>query len=396
MELLSLALKDLLRRKGKTIYLLIAVVIPVTILSTIISTLDNADSSLSNLASKFGFTMIIQPKNIKIDRIDQIGVILEEYISEKSVPSIVHIIENSIQNKEEHTIIAKRLYIKTDIHHLTRKFNSVVTGIDFNTELSARPSWKVTTGRWPENDNEAIIGGTYARAKDLRYDDVIIVNNSAFRVVGILENYNSSEDYMVFIPFRFAQYLFDKKGLVSVVNLQSVSLDRDKDLLNKVVEEINRSVPNIKALSPQQFSTMKYVMLKKTFKFLVSIVVATVIVSIFSIFNIVTTALYSRIKEIGLLKSVGASRYQLLKIFLYEYLIIGFLAGIIGYPSGLLMTYLLDSFLLKIGAVVSVRPQFLFVAVLVGVLCSLTASFYPTYKLSRIKITKTFKTQWEV
>lgn len=396
MELVSLAIKDLLRRKGKTSYLLIAVVIPVTILSTIIATLDNADRSLSDLASKFGFTMIIQPKNIKIDRIDQIGVILEEYISEESVPVITHIIEKNIHNEEKSIIVAKRLYFKADIHHSDRTMNSVLAGIDFDTEISARPSWKLITGGWPLKDNEAVIGGAYAKAKDLHYDDRIIVNNNEFRIVGVLENYNSSEDYMVFIPFQVAQKLFDKEGFISVINIQSVSLDKEKDLLNKVVAEINRNVPNIKALLPQQFSTMKYVMLKKTFKFLVSIVIATVIVSIFSIFNIVTTVLYSRVKEIGLLKSVGASRYQLLKIFLYEYLFVGFIAGIIGYPLGLFMTYLLDSLLLKIGAIVSVNPQFLFVAVLVGVLCSLTASFYPTYKLSRIKITETFKSQWEV
>jgi putative ABC transport system permease protein len=140
---------------------------------------------------------------------------------------------------------------------------------------------------------------------------------------------------------------------------------------------------------------MKYTLLKKTIKFLMAIVAATLAVSIFSIFNIVTSVLYSRVKEIGLLKSVGASRSQLLTIFLSEYLTIGFFGGMLGYPLGLIMTYLLDSFLLKLGAGVRINILYILVALLVGVFCSFVASSYPTYRLSRIKITESFRTQWE-
>jgi ABC-type antimicrobial peptide transport system permease subunit len=200
---------------------------------------------------------------------------------------------------------------------------------------------------------------------------------------------------MVFAPFAEVQKLFNKIGFVSVINIQNVSLDKDKKLLQTAVTEINKNIPNIMALSPQQFSTMKYALLKKSLKFLMAIVVATIAVSIFSIFNIVTSVLYSRVKEIGLLKSVGASRSQLLTIFLSEYLTIGLLGGVIGYPLGLIMTYLLDSFLLKLGAGINVNMLYVLVALVVGVSCSFIASFYPTYRLSKIKITESFRTQWE-
>lgn len=81
--------------------------------------------------------------------------------------------------------------------------------------------------------------------------------------MGILQNYNSSEDYMVFAPFAEMQKLFNKAGFVSVINIQNVSLDKDKKLLQTAVEDINKNIPNIMALSPQQFSTMKYTLLKK-------------------------------------------------------------------------------------------------------------------------------------
>lgn len=395
MELIVLAIKDIFRRKGKSLYLLIAIVIPVAILSTILLTFDNADSSLSTLASKFGFTLIVQPKNVRVDKISQIGVNTQEYIPEGVIADIQKIVQDTIRNPKDKVLTVVRLYQEEDILTGESTVSSVVAGIDFKTELEAKPSWKLTSGRWPENDHEAVLGGTYASSRKVAVHDTLTIGGSGFTAVGILENYNSSEDYMVFAPFAEVQKLFNKGGFVSVINIQNVSLDKDKELLQAAVTNINKNVPNIMALSPQQFSTMKYTLLKKSLKFLMAIVVATIAVSIFSIFNIVTSVLYSRVKEIGLLKSVGASRSQLLIIFLSEYLTIGLLGGLIGYPLGLIMTYLLDSLLLKLGAGIHINILSVLVALLVGVFCSFIASFYPTYRLSKIKITESFRTQWE-
>lgn len=395
MELIFLAIKDIFRRKGKSLYLLIAVVIPVAILSTILLTIDNADSSLSTLASKFGFTLIVQPKNVRVDKISSIGVNTEEYIPEGVIADIEKIVQDTIRNPKDKVLAVVRFYKEDDILVGKAKVNSVVAGIDLKTELEAKPSWKLTSGGWPTSDREAVLGGTYASSRNVSLHDTLTIGGSEFTVAGILQNYNSSEDYMVFASFAEVQKIFNKSGFVSVINIQNVSLDKDKKMLQSAVENINKSIPNVMALSPQQFSTMKYALLKKSLKFLMAIVVATIGVSIFSIFNIVTSVLYSRVKEIGLLKSVGASRSQLLTIFLSEYLAIGLLGGLIGYPLGLVMTYLLDSFLLKLGAGIHVNILYVVVALLVGVFCSLIASFYPTYRLSRIKITESFRTQWE-
>ncbi|HEX8949441.1 MAG TPA: FtsX-like permease family protein [Dissulfurispiraceae bacterium] len=395
MDLITLAMKDILRRKGKNLYLLIAIVIPVAILSTILLTFDNADSSLSNLASKFGFTLIVQPKNVHFEKINQIGVNTGEYIPEGVVAEVQKILREVVRNPREKIVTVVRLYREEKLPAGESEAGSVVAGVDFKTELEAKPSWSLTAGRWPANDHEMVLGGSYASSRKLSLNATITIGGEGFTVVGILQNYNSSEDYMMLAPFSKVQNLFRKNGYVSVINIQSVSLDKDKKLLQSTVESINRNITNVTALSPQQFSTMKYALLRKTFKFLLAIVTATIAVSIFSIFNIVTSVLHSRVKEIGLLKSAGASRRQLLVIFLTEYLTVGFAGGVIGYPLGLLMTYLLDSFLLKLGAGLRINALYILVALLVGVACSFLASSYPTYRLSKIKITESFRTQWE-
>jgi len=396
MELLTLAMKDILRRKGKNLYIAFAVMIPVAILCTILLMLDNADSSLANIASKFGFTLTVQPKNTKAKRIDQIGVVLDEYFAESVIDVSTEVIQRRIAGAQEGLIVAPRLYIKTDIGRQGSAFSSVVAGINYEAEREARSSWRLTKGRWPENDKQVVLGGTLAEVRNLGPGDVVVINSGNFEIAGILENYNSSEDYMLFLPFEEVQRLFEKEDQVSVLNIQAVSLDRDNTLLQSVLSELNNTIPNVKAMTPQQFSAIKYVLLKKTFKFLFSIILATVLASIFSIFNIITAALYSRVKEIGLLKSAGASRGQLLRVFLYEYCLIGVVGGAVGYPMGLLMSFLSDSFLLDIGTSIRFSFPFFVLAVFMGCMCSLFASVYPTVKLSGIKITEAFRSQWEV
>jgi putative ABC transport system permease protein len=393
---MELAVRDIMRRKGKSIYLLTAMVIPVVILTTILLTVDNADMSLSTLASKFGFTMTVQPKNVKVERIDQIGVVINEYLPETVIETIGRIVRSRTGKERESIIIAPRIYQRTDASFRTSSVSTVVAGIDFLPELNAKPSWKLSRGRWPTGDAETVLGGTFAQANNLSENATISIDGMEFTVVGILENYNVSDDYMMFVAFNVLQNISGRKGYVSLVNVQSVSLDRDRNLLRDVVAELNNSIPNIKALAPQQFSTMKYVLLKKTFKFLLSIVAATVFISMFAIFNIVTSVLYSRIREIGLLKTVGASRPQLLLLLLGEYSGMGLAAGITGYPIGMTMTYVLDSFVLNLGAGVHFSLTVFLGAVVSGIICSLAAGFYPTYRLSRLKISDSFRTQWEV
>jgi putative ABC transport system permease protein len=339
---------------------------------------------------------MIQPKNIHIDKIDQLGVVLDVFVEESSVSDIKNILKNNINEEDDPLIISPRLYIRSDINQKNFVFNAIVAGINFKTELEARPSWNLIIGKWPEKDGEAVVGGNLSRLRDISSGDKIVINNKVFKITGILQEYNSPEDHMIFASLQDIQSLFKKEGLVSVINIQNVSLDRDNKLLELVLQDLNSNIPNIKALSPQQFRTMKYIMLKKTYKFLITIILATLIVSIFSIFNIVTTALYTKVREIGLFKSSGASWFQLLRVFLYEYSFIGLTGGAIGYATGLLSSWLLDTFLLKLGASIRIHLVFIFISLLVGTLCSLIASFYPTYKLCRLKITETFRTQWEV
>lgn len=239
--------------------------------------------------------------------------------------------------------------------------------------------------------DDAYLGGTYAKAKGLKLGDKLTISNNSFTVRGVLEETNSADDYMVFIPLSTAQRLFRKEGLISMVSVRAMCPNCP---VGDAMVELNKHVTGITAVSQLDIAGVQFDFFNMLYKFLLAVIISTIAVGIFSIFNIVTGSLYARIREIGMLKAIGASRLQLFRIFIYEHLILGLAAGIAGYLLGLGMAYVLNS-LLDIGAVIRITTDFLPRALILGVVCSLAAILYPAYKLSKLRITETFRTQWE-
>lgn len=338
---------------------------------------------------------------------------------------------------------APRLFEKTEVNGQ----KVIVTGIDIHKEYFVRFWWNLTSGEWPADTdirdvntsvstlytigadgkvvvdkaeygvdcsgkliaakekkgraaptkpilkgwNDAYLGGAYAKAKGLKLGDKVSINKSEFTVRGILEETNSADDYMVFIPLSTAQRIFNKEGWISMVSVRAMCPNCP---VGDAMVELNKHVTGITAVSQLDVAEVQFDFFSMLYKFLLAVVVSTIAVGIFSIFNIVTGSLYARIREIGMLKAIGASRFQLFRIFIYEHFILGLAAGIGGYVLGLGMAYLLNS-LLDIGAVIRITTAFLWRGLSLGIVCSLVAIIYPAYKLSKLKITETFRTQWE-
>jgi len=247
-------------------------------------------------------------------------------------------------------------------------------------------------GATDEYRDDAYLGGAYAAARGLKAGDTVMVASRQFRVMGVLDETNSADDYMVFIPLLTAQRLFHKEGYISMLSVRAMCPNCP---VGDAMVELNRNITGITAVSQLDVAGLQFDFFNMLYRFLLAVVVATIAVGIFSIFNIVAGSLYARAREIGLLKAVGASRFQLFRIFLYEHLIIGIVAGLTGFAAGVGMAHIMNAFL-GIGAVVRVEGIVLWHALALGIICSLLAIYYPAYKLSGIRITEIFRTQWEV
>ena len=112
------------------------------------------------------------------------------------------------------------------------------------------------------------------------------------------------------------------------------------------------------------------------------------LVSAFLIFNVFTITLGQRIKELGLLRSVGAFGSQVTAMMMGEALILGLLATAVGIPAGWLLARALRFGLSQFGfpgdTGLPIQPQTLLYAVLVGVVVTLLAALFPSIRARQV------------
>jgi len=70
--------------------------------------------------------------------------------------------------------------------------------------------------------------------------------------------------------------------------------------------------------------------------------VVALVVSAIGMFNTMTIALLERTQEIGIMKTIGASSYDIWRMFLTESMIIGFFGGLFGVAMGFLLSSLVN------------------------------------------------------
>ncbi|MBR4327481.1 MAG: ABC transporter permease [Bacteroidales bacterium] len=120
--------------------------------------------------------------------------------------------------------------------------------------------------------------------------------------------------------------------------------------------------------------------------------VIALLVSVLGIVNTLIMAIYERRKEIGIMKSLGATQWQIKMIFYLEAAIIGLVGGVCGVVGGKLASQAASSFAnTQIGKIIGCNLEFFdfswtlaLMAVLFSVIISVAASVYPANRAAGI------------
>ena len=113
--------------------------------------------------------------------------------------------------------------------------------------------------------------------------------------------------------------------------------------------------------------------------FLMGIGGISLLVAGIGIGNVMLMSTIERTKEIGVMKSIGASKKDIMILFLYEALILGVVGSVIGATLSLGVGYLIVHYLLDSALPLSCLV-YVFLGMLFGVGTSLVSALYPAYK----------------
>jgi len=242
-------------------------------------------------------------------------------------------------------------------------------------------------------DKEVYVGQTLQIYKDSQ-------NSKKFKVVGILQKKGSLEgmdvDKSIFMTYEDGRDIFsnvkqnkeidaiiinvEKESNVSEVAdlitqklaaLHKVSVD-DKDFTVSTAESIKQRLDNILSIISI---------------FVLAIAAVSLIVGGIGIVNTMYTSLLERTYEIGVLRAVGATKKDILIIFLAESAILGLAAGIIACILTLIIFFVLNLFNIKTILDISIMIG----AVLFGAIVGAIAGYLPAKKAADVQPTESLR-----
>jgi putative ABC transport system permease protein len=222
----------------------------------------------------------------------------------------------------------------------------------------------MSTGRWlgPEDQAQrlrvAVIGG--AAAKKLFGEippdgEEISINGLRFTVVGTLKtktqisNYNTPDNECLFIPYETAGLLRDIRYPDNIV-WSPLNPTFREDAVRQVREALARS----HNFSPTDDRAVRVIVFNEFMRMVDTMGIAlrillgfigtlTLAIGAVGLANIMLVSVTQRTREIGVLKSIGATRRSILAQFLLEAMAIVTLGGVLGVAAGYAVTGVLQT-----------------------------------------------------
>lgn len=358
-----------------------------------------------------GFSSLVTSFLVNFDPHLRIEIINEKGFNDNNI------ILNFLESEKE--IVSFTPFINNKALALQGNYNRVVNlkGID---PLKGENVYGLETNLLINNENEipkiligiqladklqAIIGDTVTLVSPAGIERAItqlaLPKFQKFLVAGVFRSNNNEYDsYYIFTDFTTTQILFQLNNKMQGYELRLNNIINSERIKNKILEQIGDE--NFSVSTWYDFHRDLYTVMQIE-RWAAYIILSLIIaVASFNILGSLTMSVIEKKRDIGILQSLGATNNSILKIFMFEGLLIGIIGTITGLILGYLICYLqiefniysLDPSQYKINSLpVELRIADFFTVGGAALFLSLLASYFPAKKAASTDLLEAIK--WE-
>ena len=375
--LFKLLLRALAHRTSRTL-LLLAVLAMSSSLATALGIVSvSMGKRVAEEVRKYGANLVIVPESARLDVGSgglNFGIVAEPaYLQQRQVEDAL---AKSGLKAERSLHLRGALQLKdADV---------MVEGVNFGEIRRLFPWWQIRGG-WPAA-GEAVIGQDLAGRLGLKLGDTVELGGAGqsvrLKIAGTLAT-GGEEDGLLFLDLAQLQQALGLDGQVTLVRLMVTA---GGDSLKKSAAGLQALYPAARVNEVRQTARTSEGLLAKV-KLLMLMVTAVVLVSAgSSVAGTMSTTVLERGKEIGLMKAMGGTRWEVMLIFCGEAALLGVLGGIVGYLFGSVIAQFITRTVFSASA--EIIPWFLFVSLGVSLFLALLGSLGPmtsVFKLDPVK-----------
>ncbi len=275
---------------------------------------------------------------------------------------------------------------------------------NFKTGVKKIAPWWNIEGEWPAS-GEALAGIGAAEKLGIKKGDIFRAeygdNNATYKVSGILST-GGDEDDQVIVSLGEAQRLFERQGMVDRVVVSALTTPEPREnidpsllppeeyevwyctpYISSIMFQIEEAIPDASAKPIRQVADNEGKLLKK-FELLMFLITGIAMVSAsLGVSAAMTTSIFERRKEIGLMKAIGADSVQISQLFFAEAVVIGIIGGAIGILIGFVLSRMVGLWVFGASISPSLMPALISEAL--AIVFALLGSLLPVKRAAEVE-----------
>ncbi len=255
-------------------------------------------------------------------------------------------------------------------------------GVDPADPRLARAEWRFgSRDRFGLGENEIFLGSRAAEFLDAKPDGMLEIGPMELRVAGIFKTENGFEDGGVFLPLKDAQDFFHKKNACSII---AVKL-RDQQAGTQFKNAIEKKFPKLIALENREFN-QSYTQFKILHFTAWAVGICAFLLGGLGVANTMLLSVFSRIREIAILRVCGFSGGQVAILIFGEAVAIAFAGLVLGFSLGVSVLAILQNVPQFHGYIqASVQPLIVAGIIFTAIITAVAGAIYPARFASRIQ-----------
>jgi putative ABC transport system permease protein len=394
---ISVALRGLAGRRLRSALTALAIVLGVAMMSGTYVLTDTIDKAFSSIFddSYAGTDVVVSGK----------GADITFQGTSTDDPPVPAALLDEIRALPEVELAMGGIYDETNTKILTKEGKAIDTqgapslgfGFDARPEFSRFNPLTLLEGRWPQGSDEVVIDAGTADEHGYAAGDAVEISTleprRRFEVVGVAKygevDTLGTATFAVF-DIATAQRLLDREGQFDAISVAGKEGATPEGLIEQIAPVLPPGAQVRSAAVEAQEDKDEISEFTSFIEyFLLAFAGVALFVGAFVIFNTLSITVAQRTREFATLRTIGASRRQVLGSVLAEALAIGVVASLIGLFAGLgvakFLVWLFERLGLELplaGTVFATRT--VVVSLLVGIVITLVAGLFPALRATRV------------
>ena len=377
MRLKDISINNLRRRKGKVFFLILGLTIGITTVVALITITRMMNEDISKKLDEFGANILIIPRSddlsLSYGGMNIGGVSIDaQTLKDSDIPKI-----RQIEVRENISTVSPKLIGVLEIEGK----KVPLMGVQFQEENRLKKWWKIH-GEVPKNREEVLLGNEVAVRLFKSTGDTLPINGKPVRISGVLDETGSQDDFIIFGDLNFVQETMKKPGALSLIE---VSAFCNTCPIEEIVRQISKELPHAKVTAIKQTLQTKMEALDHFKKFSIGISIIVLLIGSLIVFTNMMASVNERRREIGIFRAIGFRKSHVIRIIFLEALIVGLIAGIMGYLLGLGVSHIIGPMITGMkGGKIVIDPLLAIGAIFLSALIGILSSAYPAIHASKM------------